>query len=169
MDKYCSPAIILVNKQVSIVQATVPNVPFANFNKELAIASNIPVFSKIPPRDKAQSIKEMVLIILINPPFDKSSSTEAIPVVDIYPFCAAFMISPKEDPWNINANKAPINAPPAKPGIAGILKITKDITNNGANKSIGDNVLYVDSNVDLIKLICVMSRFCDEYLNPITP
>ena len=160
---------MLVNKQVSIVHATVPNTPFALFNKTSAMDFNIPVFSRTPPRDNAHNINEIVDIILESPPLDKSSSTACTPVFATYPFCAADNTLPKSTPCKVTANKTPIKIPPTNPGIAGILNITNDITNIGAINSTGDKVLNVNFSVSCTNNIFSMSKFLPEYLNPITP
>ncbi len=63
-----------------MVTSTSEPVFLANSSSLLAITLIMPVHSSIPPKDRAQMIRETVHIMLISPPLVRSSSTMAWPV-----------------------------------------------------------------------------------------
>ncbi len=66
--------------QLRMVVATSEPVLLTLLSRDLAKTSSIPVFSMIPPKDKAQIIKATVGIMLKSPPLVSKSSTMVAPV-----------------------------------------------------------------------------------------
>ena len=139
--RYWSATAIFVPIHVNIVAATKPKVPFANLSINLANASNIPVFSSIPPKVRAHSISDTVSSILLSPPRVNSSSTNNIPEWDVYPTWATSKTFCNDAPWKNIATNPPSIVPIIKPGIAGTFNITKTITITGTSNNSGDIVL----------------------------
>ena len=84
-----SPRRTLQNRAEIIVTSTSEPVLLANSSSLLAITLIMPVHSRIPPKDRAQMIRETVHIMLMRPPLVRSSSTMAWPVSTTTPFCTA--------------------------------------------------------------------------------